>query len=79
MFFDATAELFLEVLKQKGNIPKDAIVVRVEADPPWREIPGPSNAIRLWIESETFPKVLEGEVASRFEPRWEPKWETQKG
>ena len=66
-YFDVSAEFFVERIKAVSNIPQDTSVVRVEADPPWRENFGQTNVIRIYAESNSFQDVQEGQEIPRYD------------
>lgn len=66
-YFDVSAEMFLEIIKERTNVPKDSSVLHVETNVPWREIYGSNNIVRIYIESEEFPSVKEGQYVMKLD------------
>lgn len=75
-YFDATAEIFLDVIRAHcEGIPKDAKLARLELDPPWLGRNEKYFVVRFYIESPELEPIAEGGLIPKLEPicREEPR------
>ena len=66
-YFDVTAELFLEIIKPRTNLPQDTTVYHVESNPNWQESFGVDNIIRIYAQSDSFEPVMEGQTLPKLD------------
>ena len=69
VYFDITAELILDILKEKTDLPNDSKAIRVESDPTWDDGKiHPGNVLRFYVQSDEFQDILEGSLIPQITP-----------
>lgn len=68
-YFDATAEIILEMFKKWSDLPEDTRILGVDANPPQNDGKRyQTNVVRFFVESTAFPDVPEGGASTFIMP-----------
>jgi len=69
VYFDATGEALIEVLKGKTDLPRDVKLIKVFERPEMQDsfARKPFNILRFIVESEKFQEIPEGGILPRID------------